>query len=89
MELNEIRQHLDRLDNTILALLAERLSYSEKVAEQKQTQQLPIYQPEREQEIIDQKKDIAKKHSLNPEFAKDIFKKIIDESSRIQREHLK
>lgn len=89
MELKEIRAHLDRLDNAILTLLAERLSYSKNVAENKLERGMERYQPEREQEIIDKAKEIAKNNNLNPQLAEDIFKKIIQESNNIQREYLK
>ena len=84
MELSEIREHLDRLDNAMLILLAERMSLIPKVAEYKVKNGLPLKQPEREMQIFAAKCELARKNNLDEEFVKSIYKIIIEESLRIE-----
>jgi len=88
MELPEIREHLDRLDNTLITILAERMSFIPKVAEYKKKNNVERYQPEREREIFEVKEELAKKMNLNPELVKKIFETIIEDAHRIEKEIL-
>ena len=86
MKLDTIRTHLDRLDESILLLLAERMSYMTLVAEYKKANNMPRFQPEREKAILEHKRALAKKHGLNPEFVEELFKRIIAHAHTIQKE---
>ena len=86
MELTEIRDHLDRIDNAIVLLLAERLSMIPHVAEYKLKNQVPRIVPEREKLILDKKTELGKKHGLKQEYVQDIFKRIIQESHIIEKQ---
>jgi chorismate mutase len=86
MELPEIREHLDRLDNSLITILAERMSFIPKVAEHKKQNKIERYQPEREKEIFEAKEEMAKKLELNPELVKTIFEAIIKDAHRIEKE---
>ena len=77
MELKEIREHLDRLDNAIVLLLAERLSLIPHVAEYKIKNKIERHQPEREKQILENKKEIGKRYGLEEDYVFDIFKRII------------
>jgi chorismate mutase-like protein len=85
MNLKEIREHLDRIDNTLLFLLAERMSFIPKVAEYKKRNNIQRYQPEREKQIISSKKKLASENKLNPDFIEKIFKELISEAHKIER----
>ena len=52
MELKEIREQLNKIDDRLLALFLERMELSEKVAEYKRANGLPIIDRSREREII-------------------------------------
>ena len=86
MELTEIREHLDRIDNAIVLLLAERLSLIPHVAKYKMKNNIPRYQPEREKLILEKKAELGKKHGLRQEYVRDIFTKIIKESHVVEKE---
>ena len=86
MELSEIREHLDRLDNALLTILAERMSFIPKVAEYKKKTNVQRYQPEREEQILETKEELAKKLNINPDLARKIFETIIEDSHRIEKE---
>ena len=86
MNLSEIRNHLDRIDNALVLLLAERLAFIPYVAEYKLKHNIERYQPEREKEILKNKSELGKKHNLREEYLIDIFKRIIEESHHIEKD---
>ncbi len=86
MDLNEVRTHLDRLDNALLYILAERMSLIPKVAEYKKENNIARYQPERETQIISNKREEAVKLLLNPDLVESIYKIIIADAHRIEKD---
>jgi chorismate mutase/prephenate dehydrogenase len=86
MDLKELREHLDRLDNALLYILAERMILIPKVAQYKKENNIPRYQPERELQIITGKRELASKLALNPDLAEIIYKAIIEDAHRIEKE---
>lgn len=85
MELNEIREKLDKLDNEIVLLLAKRLSLMPHVADYKIKHNIARYQPEREKEILSKKAELGEKNGLRKEYIEDIFKRIIEESHVVEK----
>ena len=53
MDLSELRAKLDTIDKQLLALFRERMETVVGVAEYKKREGLPLYQPDREQQILD------------------------------------
>ncbi len=53
IELNLLRKKIDEIDDKLLILLKERLAVSKKIGEIKKKNNMPIYDPVREQEIIE------------------------------------
>ena len=53
IELNLLRKKIDEIDDKLLILLKERLAVSKKTGEIKKKNNMPIYDPVREQEIIE------------------------------------
>ena len=64
MDLKEIRNQIDQIDDQLVKLFVERMGLSAKVAEYKKQNNLPIYVPAREREIL---QDVATK--AGPEMA--------------------
>jgi len=56
MTLDDLRDNIDHIDDTLLKLLNERMEYVHEVGELKNTEGAPIYRPEREQAILDRLK---------------------------------
>lgn len=56
MRLDELRENIDRIDDTLLILLNERMEHVHSVGELKNTTGAPIYRPEREQSILNRLK---------------------------------
>ena len=58
MELKEIRNQIDQIDDQLVKLFVERMELSAQVADYKKANNLPIYVPAREREIL---MEVAKK----------------------------
>ncbi len=56
MTLEELREKIDKIDDTLLALYNERMELVHQVGELKNTTGAPIYRPEREQSILNRLK---------------------------------
>lgn len=56
MTLDELRQNIDKIDDTLLELYNQRMDLVHKVGELKNTTGAPIYRPEREQAILNRLK---------------------------------
>lgn len=75
--IDEIRKDIDKIDEKILDLLAERLKKVSLISKYKKENRIPKFQKEREEEILNRLKKIGK---LREEYIEDIFKRIIEES---------
>jgi chorismate mutase / prephenate dehydratase len=53
MKLEDLRQHIDNLDNQILTLLNQRMQVVKQVGDLKKQTNALIYRPEREKQILD------------------------------------
>jgi len=86
IDLTETRKKLNKLDKELIRILSKRMSLAEDVAKFKKVHDMPIRQPEREEEIIQSKRKLAEKLKLNPDFIEKILQIIMDEGSRLQEE---
>lgn len=89
MDLNLIRKNLNKIDQKLVELIAQRQSYMPAVGKYKQKNNLPITQIKREQEIFEALKKLAKQKKVNPELIQKIFKLIITDAKQIQKQSLK
>ena len=74
MDLNEIRQQIDTVDNEIVALLEERMKLATRVSAFKQRTGKAIYDPEREQALLDK----VAASVTNPEYQEAIVASFSD-----------
>ena len=74
MDLNEIRQQIDSVDNEIVALLEERMKLVTRVSAYKQRTGKAIYDPEREQALLDK----VGASVINPEYKEAIVASFAD-----------
>lgn len=81
----DIRKKLDKIDNKIIALLAERQTYMPAVGKIKKENDLPFNQVKREKEILDLKQKTAGELGLDKVLVEKIFKLIFKNSKDIQR----
>lgn len=85
-ELKKQRQEIDRIDNEILELLAERYRVVGEVVDIKIKKGLPIYVPKREQEMVLVFREKARKLSLDEQFAEDLLRMMMNVSRKNQSE---
>ena len=78
-----LRQSIDAIEDKLIALLNERAKYAHEIGKIKKAEGLPIIDKKREEIILNR---VAQKNPgpVSNEFIKDVFKKIIEESVRIE-----
>lgn len=88
-ELLTLRQEIDRIDDALVELLAERFGVTAKVGEIKARSSLDSVDPAREQEKLERLKALAEAKGLNSEFILDLFQTLFDEVVKNHRSYLK
>lgn len=87
--LNELRQRMNGVNAALIRLLSERKEISEQIGLLKAEHGLPIYDPEREMEIIRSMREAARLHDLSEESVEEIFKLIMEMCRKVQEELIK
>ncbi|SFV75474.1 Chorismate mutase I / Prephenate dehydratase [hydrothermal vent metagenome] len=85
--LQECRDAIDKIDDTILELLNERMKVVHRVGEIKNSSNAPIYRPERERDIIERltQKNEAENGALNKDAIEAIFLEIFAVARNLER----
>lgn len=81
MDLIDLRKEIDRIDEQLIPLLAERMGISQKVAQYKVERGLPVLNAQREQEILD---NVGAKCGEQGEAIKTVFAATMDASRALQ-----
>jgi chorismate mutase len=84
LSLVEMRSKIDRIDNYIIELLAERMSISEEIGSYKAKNNITIYQPKRWSQIVDRMLKIGTQNGLSEAFILKLIQQINKESIRHQ-----
>lgn len=84
MTIDEIREHIDRLDSELLRIFNERASLALKIGEIKKGRDLPVYDPAREKRIF-QRMASENQGPLDDQAIVRLFERVIDESRRLER----
>ena len=87
MTIEELRNRIDVIDEQLLRLLNVRVQCAVEVGRLKHEAGLPIYQPEREAQVLARVKQAATNLSgpLTADAVARIFERIIDEARRAER----
>ena len=85
MDISDWRKRIDALDEKLVELLNERSRYAADVGHLKRRDGKPIYQPEREQEILDHVQRINR-GPLDNRTLKRLFECIRDEARVVERQ---
>lgn len=85
--LKDHRDSIDRLDAILVYTLGERFKHTQAVGKLKASHDLPPSDPARESAQIARLEDLAKRASLDPEFAKKFLNFIIAEVIQHHHEH--
>lgn len=82
--LQDMRSKIDRIDNYIIELLAERMQVSEEIGAYKAQNNITIFQPERWAQIVERIVAIGKASGLSETFLMHLIQQINKESIRHQ-----
>ncbi len=85
MDLNELRNNIDRIDRNIVSLLNERYEYVKGVGEWKNSNSSAIYVPEREKALLEKLESINTEGLLQNRTLRAIYREIM--SGAIALEH--
>lgn len=85
-EIKKIRSEIDKVDQKLLAALAARKELVEEAGEYKAKNNFKIRDPKREKEMLKTRQAFAKKLGISKKFTEQIFRAIILEAVRIQKE---
>jgi chorismate mutase len=87
MDISDWRKKIDDLDRKLAALLNERAAAAVEIGRLKRDTNLPVYEPEREREVIAN----VQRFSTGPLSARDlaqIFERIMDVMRKIQKHEI-
>lgn len=84
--LQDVRDNIDRLDEIIVPLLAERIGYVLQAAQFKETR-ADVRIPPRIEFIVERVRKFAKAEGMDPDMAESIYRHIMEES--IAREEVR
>lgn len=87
-QLKSLRRKIDQIDREIVKLLNERAGFACQIGEIKGQLQMEIYFPQREEEVLN---NVARENKgpLTDESIISIFKKIIEETRKLQNRSLR
>jgi anthranilate synthase component 1 len=88
MNLEEIRKKIDQKDSEIFAKISERLKLVEQVVRWKDKNGKKIYDPNREQIIIQAKRELAEELGISADTGEEILRSIIAESHLQEKKFL-
>ena len=83
-ELARFRAEIERIDNDIITLLAQRLALGKRTGDLKRAAGLPILDPTREAAVIRRVTAAARDAGLPPEPIREVFWQIVGMSRREQ-----
>ncbi|HBY19716.1 MAG: hypothetical protein A2Y24_00555 [Clostridiales bacterium GWE2_32_10] len=84
MSLQLVRENLNMLDDTIKKLIVLRMSIIPIVAEIKLRDNLPIFQPEREEQMFDEMEKFCEDNGIDREVVRKVYEAIIENARKIQ-----
>jgi chorismate mutase-like protein len=84
MSIEDWRRKIDEIDNKLVELFNERSKCAIEIGKIKHAQQLRVYDPEREREILRRIKTVNR-GPLDDEGLQRVFERVIDECRRVER----
>jgi chorismate mutase len=85
MTLGDWRRRIDEIDRKLVELLNERSRCALEIGKIKQAEHLPLYQPDREREVLENA-ERANSGPLSDAAIRRLFERIIDEARSAERE---
>ncbi|MFM1814437.1 MAG: hypothetical protein RLZ98_1132 [Pseudomonadota bacterium] len=88
-DMSEVRAEIDRLDDAIVSLMAERFGYVERAWQIKLAEQTAANVPWRNQQVIDKVRAKAAEKGLPPDLAEALWRQMIGWFIQYEEEKLK
>ena len=85
-ELARCRDEIERIDNEVISLLAQRLALGKRVGDLKRIAGLPILDPTREAAVIRRITSVARDAGLPSEPVREVFWQLVAMSRRAQED---
>ena len=82
MDIQVLRQEIDRIDREMVRLFCERMSVASRIADYKMEHNLPIHHPAREQEVLQKAADLAGKELAG--YTEALYEKMFELSKEYQ-----
>jgi chorismate mutase/prephenate dehydratase len=87
-ELNKLREEIDQTDDVILKALAKRMDIVSDILSIKEAEELPLFDANRERQMLDEVAGRAATRGLNPDLAKQVLRLVIRHSRKAQTKRL-
>ena len=84
--IHELRKQIDELDNQLMNLLAQRMRVCREIGQYKKEHNMTVLQTSRYNEILDKRGAQGSLCGMDPEFIKEVFEHVHEESVRQQME---
>lgn len=84
-ELEECRSAINEIDEVMAGLFEQRMDWCKKIGDYKKANNLPVFQPEREQEIIKKKSSLIKNEKYRSYYQR-FIQNVMDLSKELQNE---
>lgn len=84
MDIEDWRRMIDEIDAQLVELLNRRSRCALEIGKLKRAQNLPLYSPEREQQVLEHVRRLNR-GPLDDDALQRLFERIIDESRRLER----
>lgn len=85
-DLKKLRSKIDKLDKALIKVLAKRFRITRKIGDYKNQHNLVVRDPERENEILSQRKTWAEENGLDADLVASIFqgitKKVVQDNEK-------
>ena len=85
-DLNYYRKNIDEIDHKIISLISERLDLCREIAVYKHKENIPMMQPERVEQVKNNRKMLAKELNINPSVIEQIYSLLIGDCCCIEDE---
>ncbi len=83
--IENLRNQIDMIDANLLDLIAERKEVVKRIRDIKKAEGMQVKDVKREKEVLEKRRQLAKKLDLDEKLISEIFKKLMDYSKKVQK----
>jgi chorismate mutase-like protein len=87
--IDELRREIDRINQRLLTLIAERQDVSVAIGALKDSYGLPLYSKEREAELLETFRVDAIRMDIDPDYVEELMRVVLEHSRAAQRRKIR